>query len=124
MSRSPQRKKPNVLSIPTGISFAEALAAELLRLSGGDPLKLAEMTVLLPNRRACRTLQEAFLRAAINPERIGGASLLPRLMPIGDLDGDDLAVLSGAALGAASAAIPPAIGELKRRMLLLSLIHI
>ena len=122
MNASPHRKKPNVLSIPTGISFAEALAAELLRLSRGDPLKLAEMTVLLPNRRACRTLQEAFLRAAIDPERIGGASLLPRLMPIGDLDGDDLAVLSGAILGAASAAIPPAIGELKRRMLLARLI--
>ena len=122
MSPSPPRKKPNVLSIPTGVSFAEALAAELLRLSGGDPLKLAEMVVLLPNRRACRTLQEAFLRAAIDPERIGGASLLPRLMPIGDLDGDDLAVLSGPALGAASTAIPPAIGELKRRMLLARLI--
>jgi ATP-dependent helicase/nuclease subunit B len=119
---APLRKKPNVLSIPTGVSFAEALAAELLRLSDRDPLKLAEMTVLLPNRRACRTLQEAFLRAAIDPARIGGASLLPRLMPIGDLDGDDLAVLSGAVLGGASAAIPPAISELKRRMLLARLI--
>lgn len=119
---APLRKKPNVLSIPTGISFAEALAAELLRLSHSDPLKLAEMVVLLPNRRACRTLQEAFLRAAISPDRIGGASLLPRLMPIGDLDGDDLAVLSGAVLGAARAAIPPAIRELKRRMLLARLI--
>ena len=48
------RKKPNVLSIPSGLSFAEALAAELLRLAGRDPLKLAEMIVLLPNRRACR----------------------------------------------------------------------
>ena len=57
MSTSPRRKKPNVLSIPTGISFAEALAAELSRLAGRDPLKLSEMTVLLPNRRACRTLQ-------------------------------------------------------------------
>ncbi len=122
MRKAPLRKKPNVLSIPTGVSFAEALAAELLRVAGHDPLKLAEMIVLLPNRRACRTLQEAFLRASISPERIGGASLLPRLMPIGDLDGDDLAVLSGAVLGAASAAIPPAIGELKRRMLLARLI--
>jgi ATP-dependent helicase/nuclease subunit B len=116
------RKKPNVLSIPSGLSFAEALAADLLRLSGHDPLKLAEMIVLLPNRRACRTLQEAFLRAAIDPDSRGGASLLPRLMPIGDLDGEDLAVLSGAVLGAAGAAVPPAIGELKRRMLLARLI--
>ncbi len=57
------------------------------------------MTVLLPNRRACRTLQEAFLRQAIRPDR-SGASLLPRLMPIGDLDADDLSVLGGAILSA------------------------
>ena len=87
------------------------------------------MTVLLPNRRACRTLQEAFLRQAIRPDpsahadirRRGSASLLPRLMPIGDLDSDDLSVLGGALFGAA-ADIPPAIGELKRRMLLARLI--
>jgi ATP-dependent helicase/nuclease subunit B len=42
-------------------------------------------------------------------------------MPIGDLDSDDLSVLGGALFGAA-AEIPPAIGELKRRMLLARLI--
>jgi len=78
------------------------------------------MMVLLPNRRACRTLQEAFLRQAIRPDR-SGASLLPRLMPIGDLDAEDLNVLGGAILGEA-VEIPPAIGELKRRMLLARLI--
>jgi len=114
------RDKPRVLSIPAGVSFADTLAWELLRQVGSDPLKLSEMTVLLPNRRACRTLQEAFLRQAIRPDR-SGASLLPRLMPIGDLDGDDLAVLGGTILGEA-ADIPPAIGELKRRMLLARLI--
>lgn len=122
MARAPLRTKPNVLSIPAGVSFAEALASELLRLADRDPLKLAEMTVLLPNRRACRTLQEAFLRTAIGPAREGSASLLPRLLPIGDLDSDDLAVLSGATLGPAAAEIPPAIGDLQRRMLLARLI--
>ena len=70
------RSRPRVLSIPTGVSFAETLAMELLRQVDSDPFKRAEMTVLLPNRRACRTLQEAFLRAAIPPEhplpRVGG----------------------------------------------------
>jgi ATP-dependent helicase/nuclease subunit B len=113
------RDKPNVLSIPAGVSFADTLATELLCTAGGDPLRLAEVTVLLPNRRACRTLQEAFLRQAVRPD--GSASLLPRLMPIGDLDSDDLSVLGGALFGAA-ADIPPAIGELRRRMLLARLI--
>src|SRR6185503_6103021 len=54
MASPPLRDKPNVLSIPAGVSFADTLAAELLREAAGDPLKLAEMTVLLPNRRACR----------------------------------------------------------------------
>ena len=62
------RDRPKVLSIPAGVSFAETLARELLRQVDSDPLKLAEMTVLLPNRRACRTLQEAFLRQAIRPD--------------------------------------------------------
>src|SRR5262245_29240128 len=114
------RTTPRVLSIPSGVSFAETLAAELLRQVEHDPLKLAEMTVLLPNRRACRTLQEAFLRQAVQPDR-SGASLLPRLLPIGDLDSDDLTVLGGALFGEA-ADIPPAIAELKRRMLLARLI--
>ena len=164
MASPPLRDKPNVLSIPAGVSFADTLAVALLREADGDPLKLAEMTVLLPNRRACRTLQEAFLRNAFSspdlsadadmrrrwdgqgggsrrtiaenlrslpppqPSPILGegelrssASLLPRLMPIGDLDSDDLSVLGGALFGAA-ADIPPAIGELKRRMLLARLI--
>ncbi|WP_119303557.1 double-strand break repair protein AddB [Dongia deserti] len=114
------RDTPRVFSIPSGVSFAETLAAELLRQVEGDPLKLSEMTVLLPNRRACRTLQEAFLRQAVRPDQ-SSASLLPRLMPIGDLDSDDLTVLGGALFGEA-ADIPPAIGELKRRMLLARLI--
>lgn len=113
------RDKPNVLSIPAGVSFADTLAGELLRAAGGDPLRLAGMTVLLPNRRACRTLQEAFLRQAVRPD--SSASLLPRVMPIGDLDSDDLSVLGGALFGAA-ADVPPAIGELKRRMLLARLV--
>ena len=68
MASPPLRDKPNVLSIPAGVSFADTLAVGLLREADGDPLKLAEMTVLLPNRRACRTLQEAFLRQAIRPD--------------------------------------------------------
>jgi ATP-dependent helicase/nuclease subunit B len=121
------RDIPRVLSIPAGVSFSDTLAVELLRQADRDPLKLAAMTVLLPNRRACRTLQEAFLRVAISSPDPGegesrtSASLLPRLMPIGDLDSDDLSVLGGALFGAA-ADIPPAIGELKRRMLLTRLI--
>ncbi|TXH38738.1 MAG: double-strand break repair protein AddB [Rhodospirillaceae bacterium] len=111
---------PRVFNIPTGIAFVDALAAGLLRQAAGDPLRLAAMTVLLPNRRACRALQEAFLRQAqLAPdrERTASALLLPRLQPIGDVDEDDLAVLAGGALD-----LPPAIDPLRRQLLLARLV--
>jgi len=49
-------------TIPPGIAFVDALAAELLARAGGDPLALAGYTVLLPTRRSLRALQEALLR--------------------------------------------------------------
>jgi ATP-dependent helicase/nuclease subunit B len=107
----------NVYTIPSGIPFVDALAGGLLAQAGGDPLALSRMTVLLPNRRACRALQEAFLRLGVTN---GGAILLPRLQPIGEVDEEDLAVL-GASVDALD--IPPAISTLRRQMLLARLVQ-
>lgn len=107
----------NVFTIPSGIPFVDALAGGLLAQAGGDPLALSRMTVLLPNRRACRALQEAFLRLGVTN---GGAILLPRLQPIGEVDEEDLAVL-GASADALD--IPPAISALRRQMLLARLVQ-
>jgi ATP-dependent helicase/nuclease subunit B len=110
--------RPRVYTIAPGIPFVDALATELLRRSAGDPAELSRYTVLLPTRRAVRSLREAFLRAAS-----GKALLLPRLTPIGDIDEEMLALsadetpLVGTALE-----IPPAIPELRRRLLLAELI--
>ena len=68
-----------LFTIPPAVSFADALAKGVLRAWGGAPLGLARITILLPNRRACRTLQEAFLRAGE-----GRAVILPRLIPLGE----------------------------------------
>jgi ATP-dependent helicase/nuclease subunit B len=120
--RAQSESPPRVFNIPTGRSFVDALAEGLVRRAEGDPLRLAAMTVLLPNRRACRALQEAFLRAApfagADPTQ-HRALLLPRLRPIGDVDEDDLTVL-----GAASMALdlPPAIDPLRRQLLLARLV--
>jgi len=113
---------PRVFNIPTGRSFVDALAEGLVRQAGGDPLRLAAMTVLLPNRRACRALQEAFLRAtpfADADPREHRALLLPRLRPIGDVDEDDLTVLSAAG---SALDLPPAIDPLRRQLLLARLV--
>ena len=109
---------PRVYNIPAGIPFVDALAAALLEEGAGDPLALSRMTVLVPTRRAVRSLSEAFLRRAE-----GKALLLPALTPIGDIDEEALALAHEAGpLAAAAAEIPPAIPELRRRLLLAELI--
>ena len=61
--------------------------------------------IFLPTRRAVRSLREAFLR-----QSDGTALLLPRLLPLGDLDEDALAIAGWEEIpGTGAAAIPPAI---------------
>jgi ATP-dependent helicase/nuclease subunit B len=110
----------NLFTIPPTVCFVDALARGLLARAGGDPLALARHTLLLPTRRACRALQEAFLRASD-----GRALLLPRLMPLGDLDAEEL-ILAGDESGAGLAddlALPPAMPPLRRQILLGRLIQ-
>ncbi len=110
---------PGVYNIPPGASFVDSLAAGLLARWGGEPLRLSEALVLLPTRRACRSLRDAFLRASD-----GRALLLPRLLPLGDLDAEEL-LLSGdeGIFGNELAGdLPPAMGTLRRQLLLARLI--
>lgn len=111
---------PNqVFNISRSRSFVDALAAGLLADLGEDPLALADVTILLPTRRACRALREAFLRLGE-----GRAMVLPTMRPVGDVDEDEL-LLSGAGsaeLGDFSLDLPPAINGLRRQLLLSRLI--
>ena len=54
---------PAVFTIPANRSFADALAAGLIRQFGKEPLGLARGRILLPNNRAVRSVTEAFVRA-------------------------------------------------------------
>lgn len=105
---------PGLYTIAPALPFVDALAAGILERIGHDPLALAGCTVLLPNRRACRTLREAFLRISR-----GSPQLLPRMSPIGDLDADELSLgladLPGLAEGLE---LPPAMDEVHRQLLL------
>jgi ATP-dependent helicase/nuclease subunit B len=112
-----------VFTIPSGLSFVDALAEGLLARAA-DPLALARGTIFLPTRRACLALQEAFLRAAD-----GSALLLPRLVPLGDLDAEDLLLADdevpapGGLGGELAADLAPALPGLRRQLLLAKLIH-
>jgi ATP-dependent helicase/nuclease subunit B len=95
------------------------LAAGLLGMAGADPLLLPRVTVLLPTRRAVRSLREAFLRVTPDGKVVGTPLLLPRMRPIGDLASDELSLSDG---GAEGLAVPPPIPELRRRLLLTRLV--
>jgi len=106
-----------VFSIAPELPFLDALVAGLSKLAKGDPLALARMTVLLPTRRAVRSLGEAFLR-----QGKGKPLLLPRLLPVGDLDAEELGLLADEADPGGGGDIPPAIPEATRRLKLARLV--
>ena len=123
-TREVARPARRIYTVPLGQPFltmlAEALLAGDLPSPGGvrpGPLDLADMTILLPTRRATRALQEAFLRAAG-----GTALLLPKIRPIIG-SGEEPSVLSGADdLAAGSGEIAAPIGEIERRLALVKLV--
>ena len=97
--------------------FADTLARGLWQEAGEDPMVLARMSVLVPTRRAVRTLRESFLRLGN-----GRPMLLPALRPVGDID-DDEAGFSGLDGAAAAGDLPPAIPGLRRQLLLTQLVQ-
>jgi ATP-dependent helicase/nuclease subunit B len=117
----PTGPRPAVFSIGPGTPFVDALAAGLLARHGTAADSLASLTILLPTRRACRALREAFLRRSA-----GAALILPRLAPLGDVEEDELA-LAGWEEEADPAPwtddVPPAISPIRRHALLTRLVQ-
>ncbi len=107
-------KKPAVYNIPAGLPFARTLAAYVLEESKKRGIELPQIRILLPTRRACRTLREAFLQLT------GGRPLLlPRLQPLGDVDEEELSfALTDNAELAARLDLPPSLPPLRRRLML------
>ncbi|MBU0888522.1 MAG: double-strand break repair protein AddB, partial [Alphaproteobacteria bacterium] len=101
-----------------GAGFVDALAAGLMARAGGDPLALSRMLILLPTRRGGRSLRDAFLRLAD-----GRPMLLPRMMPLGDLDSEEIDLQGGEEmLSGEGLDIAPPIPGLQRQLLLARLI--
>jgi len=110
----------NLLSIPAGAPFLEVLAQAMLdgRLGPvhdpADPAAMARATLYLPTRRAARAF------AAILAGKLGGRPLLlPRIVPLGDVDEAETALI-GAGAWAQERLAP--IAPLERRMLLTRLV--
>src|SRR5215472_3001465 len=113
-------------SIPPSAPFMPTLIKALLdgRLVTGfpathDPLALTRATLYLPTRRACRLARDLFLDVTGTE-----AAILPRIVPVGDIDEDEI-IFAQAATGPIAAEaleLPPALSDLERRLLLAQLI--
>src|SRR4029079_8180601 len=117
---------PRVFTIPASAPFVPTLIRALIDgtlvpgfPSGHDPLALAGAALYLPTRRSCVLGRDVFLDVTG-----AGAAILPRIVPIGDVDEDEIAFAQAAsgALAGTALDLPPAIGGLERRMLLAQLV--
>ncbi|MGD0193018.1 MAG: double-strand break repair protein AddB [Rhizomicrobium sp.] len=103
----------NVFTIPAGAAFAELLVRGVLQQSDTrDPFALADTTILVPTRRAVRTLSDSFAR------NLGGSALLPQIRPLGDVEEDELLF----DLTTEDFSLPPVVDLVRRRLLLASLV--
>ena len=111
----PSRQSPCVQHPPLASASPRRWRRGCSTETAADPLALSAYRVLLPTRRACRALQETFLRLSE-----GRPLLLPRLEPLGDIDADEL-ILAGGGEGGAAVSISTCrrrIAPLRRQLLL------
>jgi len=108
----------SIFNIPADRPFVDDLAAAILADANDDPVALASYRILLPTRRACRSLREAFLRIGQ-----GSPRLLPRMTPVGDVDEDDLILEIEGSIGGTAPELPPAINGLRRQLILTRLVQ-
>lgn len=79
---------PQVYSIAAHRGFADALVAGLVPRFAEPDFGLARLTLLLPSRRAVRTVTEALVRHSGGGSGAAGM-LLPRMATVGDIDLDE-----------------------------------
>ena len=75
----------NIYNIRHSIPFWDTLANIYLSKYTSKTLELASVLFLVPNRRACKSLSDAFIRQqGLNP------AILPQIVPIAEIDDDEL----------------------------------
>ncbi|MBO6037684.1 MAG: double-strand break repair protein AddB, partial [Acetobacter sp.] len=102
-----------LVTIPAHLPFLDILAAQWLAHFSHDKLATGNGTIVLPGRRAARTLTEAFLR-----QTNGQSILLPRIIPIGTLSDNEAEITLTQIPGTENVAnvidLPPALDKMTR----------
>ncbi len=113
-----------IFNVPSSARFLHTVIEALVdgKLVDGfsarsNPEKLANVTLYLPTRRAGRMAREVFLDV-LKTE----AAVLPRIIPLGSVDEDELEFAQNGDLSASTLDIPPALDGLERRLTLAKLV--
>lgn len=112
---SPPQKGAKVYTVAPDQAFLDTLARGVLERMGDDPLKLSDVTILVPNRETGFALRQAFT------EQFGGKpGVLPRIDAPGDMDDGylSLRVSDNQVLSQALMDIPPPVSKLQRQLIL------
>lgn len=105
----------NIHTIPPHQPFLTTLAHYILSQMAAEGEDYTRALILLPSRRACRSLRTELLK-----QTHGKPLLLPRIQPIGDIgEGDSPFDLE---IAVKLRGIPPAIPRTRRHMLLMQLV--
>lgn len=96
----------NIYNISAKESFVDVLAKHFLDRYDGRLEEFSRILFLLPNRRACKSLAEAFVR-----QRGKEATILPRISPIDDVEEDEIFLSGNSDI---LQKIKPSIGNMER----------
>lgn len=105
-----------IYNIPYSCSFVDTLVRKISKEFEGSKEKLVDVIFLMPNRRTCISLKEAFIR--YNGQK---PVMLPKIIPVGDIEEDDIFLLN-ANNEEFNDSILPAIREYERLFLFAKLI--
>lgn len=114
-SRHPAQTDTHVYTIGADQSFVDALAGGIWDKANRDPLTLADMTIIVPNRQTAQDLKHAF--SALMGDSI---HIMPAIQTPGDISTEDthLKIADHAILSEALLDVPPPISRLERQILL------
>ena len=115
-----EKRGPSIYNMPASVPFIEALISgiyseKIFNIDRKDPLWLNNIIILLPTRRACRSLEENFIRLSNR-----SSLLLPKIFPIGDIENNDPEF--GNLETIIHRNLPRAISPIRRQLLLAKLI--
>lgn len=118
-NNSPQK---TVLSVPNNHCFVDTVGQFIVDLANTHGADIANATLFVPTRRAVAGLRESFVR-------LGGgtAQILPTILPLGDMDADELIFATHAmgldSVGDTPLILPPSMPDLQRQFLMATLVQ-